>query len=247
MAKNRVLFNSGRPLLRAENIKAVYRAYTGPKAFRKGSEVSDALLQKADVVVTDEFPTYLAQNIVMITHGIPLTKKYGLDQKSPWFTPKCVDYVIAPSKQVIPIMAKQAGISEEQVLPLGMPRTDTYIGKGKGDGDTLLATKKSYLYAPTFRNVTYGEGRLPSVDWDYIDSHLNDDEILAVKVHMRTGVSGLKKHYKHIVELDNMTPSAPYLIDCDVLITDYSSILFDGHILRKPIVLFEKDSERYYF
>lgn len=34
--------------------------------------------------------------------------------------------------------------------------------------------------------------------------------------------------------------SAPYLIDCDVLITDYSTICFDGHMLSKPVVLFEK-------
>ena len=35
-------------------------------------------------------------------------------------------------------------------------------------------------------------------------------------------------------------PSTPYLMDCDVLITDYSSIMMDAHILQKPVVLFEK-------
>ena len=34
-----------------------------------------------------------------------------------------------------------------------------------------------------------------------------------------------------------MEPSVPYLIDCDVLVTDFSSIMFDGYVLGKPSVL----------
>ena len=47
---------------------------------------------------------------------------------------------------------------------------------------------------------------------------------------------------KHIVEYSPYIPSAPYLIDCDVVISDYSTIIFDGYLLHKPAVLFEKDS-----
>ena len=38
-----------------------------------------------------------------------------------------------------------------------------------------------------------------------------------------------------------MDPSGPYLIDCDVLITDYSTIMLDAHVLKKPVILFEKE------
>ena len=45
---------------------------------------------------------------------------------------------------------------------------------------------------------------------------------------------------RHIIELSNMELSVNCLIDCDVVITDYSSIMFDGYLLGKPAVLFEK-------
>ncbi len=45
---------------------------------------------------------------------------------------------------------------------------------------------------------------------------------------------------RHIRIADKMKPSVDYLYDCDVLITDYSSIMFDAYLLKKPVVLFEK-------
>jgi CDP-ribitol ribitolphosphotransferase len=38
-----------------------------------------------------------------------------------------------------------------------------------------------------------------------------------------------------------MEASVNYLYDADVVITDYSSIIFDGYLLKKPAVLFEKN------
>ena len=36
-------------------------------------------------------------------------------------------------------------------------------------------------------------------------------------------------------------PTEPYLTNCDVLATDYSSIMLDGLAAYKPVVLFSKD------
>ena len=46
---------------------------------------------------------------------------------------------------------------------------------------------------------------------------------------------------EHIVVADKMQPSVNFLYDADVVITDYSSIMFDSYLLDKPVVLFEKD------
>lgn len=238
-----VLFTSNHELNRAENIKAVYDAYDGEKFFIKvnpwknNPEFSSS---KYSLRVTDEFISASPRKALMIGHGISGGKTYGLDQPHPYHNirnARLLTYVIATSSDMVELTAKQCGVDTSRVLPLGMPRTDAYFGKKKGDGGTILAEKRAYLYAPTFRGQH--ESPMPSLDWEYIDKSLTDDEVLVVKPHMVT------KHildgaYRHIVEVSSEEPSTPYLIDCDVLITDYSSIMLDAHILEKPVVLFEK-------
>lgn len=238
-----ILFTSDRPLYRAENIKAVYDAYDGEKMFIRtdpwhyNPEVES---KKYSLRVCDEFIFSSPGKAIMIGHGISGGKSFGLDQPNPYFrreNARFLTYVISTSEATRDLVARQSGVAIGNVLPLGMPRTDAYFGRIKGDGGTILAEKRAYLFAPTWRNQH--EGSFPDIDWDYLDSLLCDDEVLAVKPHMLTR-HVLKKQYRHIVEVSSDAPSTPYLIDCDVLVTDYSSIMLDAHVLRKPVVLFEK-------
>lgn len=238
-----VLFTSNKPLVRAENIKAVYRAYNGAKEFIQVNpwKRNPRLTSKQFTLrVTDEFISSSPRKAIMIGHAISGGKTFGLHQPYPYFNwdkAKLLDYVIATSEAMVQLTAEQSGVDVSQVLPLGLPRTDAYFGAKKGDGYTFLASKRAYLFAPTFR--TKEETPMPGIDWQWIDKHLTDDEILVVKPHMMTQHL-LEGEYEHIVEVSSRQPSTPYLIDCDVLITDYSSILMDAHVLGKPVVLFEK-------
>lgn len=238
-----VLFAGTKPLNRAENLKAVYDAYDGSKVFvqvdpwRHHPEIRSG---KYKVMVCDEFPTESPGIAIMIGHGIAGGKTSGLEQPHPYMSRKdagLITYCINTSETMRDLVARYTGITREQVLPLGMPRTDVYIGKGKGDGNTELAKKKAYLYAPTYR--TREETPMPDIDWQWLDDNLHDDEILAVKPHTMTKHI-LSRTYKHIKEFPAYDTSAPYLYDCDVVISDYSTIIFDGYILNKPSVLFDK-------
>lgn len=241
------LFTSNKELSRAENIAALFDFYDDDKQFiRTYPGQSDARLSsdRYSVRVCDEFIGASPGKAIMIGHGIACGKTYGLDQPHPYHSEShggLLTWVITTSEEMIPVTARQSGVPESRVLPLGMPRTDQYFGRKKGDGGTFLADKRAYLYAPTFRNSN--EGRQPDIDWRLLDSLLTEDEIFLVKPHMVTKsiLDGPTGTYRHIVEISSVIPSAPYLIDCDVLITDYSSIMFDAHILRKPVVLFEKE------
>lgn len=239
-----VLFASTKPLERAENIRAVYEAFDGPKEHIQvnGCRRHPAIRSGAfSLMVIDEFPTETPGKCIMIWHAIQGGKYIGLDQPYPYYSPshaKLMDCIVTSGHGAVEMFAKCSGLPEEKILALGMPRTDAYIGKHKGDGQTVLAGKRSYLYVPTFRSNV--ETPFPEIDWKWLDEHLTDGELLAVKAHTMTGSIGIGWRWKHIIEIASEEPSAPYLMDCDVVITDYSSIMFDGYLLGKPAVLFEK-------
>lgn len=239
----KVLFASRRPLGRCENITAIYEAYDGDKEFVRLPSAKIADGSQYGLLVSDDSVPFSPGKLILVTHGASGGKSYGLKQPQPYHDKgraNLIDYVVSTSDRTISLEAMQHGVSDYKVLPLGMPRMDVYFGKKKGYGRTVLAKyKKSYLYVPTMRKPF--EPKLPEIDFDYIDGQLTDDEIMVVKRHMVTKEPILRKTYKHIVEAEPSEPSAPYLIDADVVITDYSSILFDAHVLEKSVILFEKD------
>ena len=239
---SKVLFASDRPLERAENLKRVWDCYDGPKEFvQYMTEACRRLSPEYSVFVCDEIPKFSpgktdATTTVFVTHGIVGDKLYGLDcSKSHRAGAAQVDYAICTTEYGRLRTMSQLDMPAERVLTTGMPMTDNYFGKRKGDGGTLLAEyPRAYLYAPTWR--ARGNPPLPEIDWELVDSLLYEDEIVAVKRHMCTK-NWITRDYAHVAEVSNMAPSAPWLIDCDVLATDFSSILFDGYALGKPSVL----------
>jgi CDP-glycerol glycerophosphotransferase (TagB/SpsB family) len=51
--------------------------------------------------------------------------------------------------------------------------------------------------------------------------------------------------YEHVVEYSALAPAAPMVASCDVLITDYSSIMFDAYLMGAPVVLTVDDKDEY--
>lgn len=252
-----VLFCSSRPLDRAENLKAVWDAFDGGKEFARirpnGTcpEAEGAERDGRKVVVTDEFLKTIhgkdRVKVVHVGHGVTGGKSYGLDQRVKYYSPEQtaqVDYFVVTSSTGIPFAASQAGIPCHRVLPLGMPRTDAIVGSSKGDGGTPLASsRRAYLFAPSFR--AGWEPKAPRIDWGAVDGMLEDYETVYVKRHMMTRAPLVDVPCEHVVEIGPDEPSTPYVIDCDVLATDYSTILADGYIAGKPGVLFCPDWREY--
>lgn len=244
-----VLFTSSRPLGRCENITALWDAYDGEKRFERLGYGDSAPYGDCNVVVSDEFLQRKGahQALVMVGHGLTGAKRYGLDQPHGVYRRECcslVDWYVTSSEQTRPFAASSAGIPLERCIPLGMPRTDAYVGKRKGDGGTFMAKfGRAYLFAPTFR--ASWEPRAPEIDWQAVDAALEDDEVLVVKRHMVSNKPILRGSYAHIVEVSPDEPTTPYLIDCDALVTDYSSIALDALVVGRPCVGFVPDLEGY--
>ena len=235
----------GSELHRAENMKCLYDAYPGEKKFvsiNDGSYSKEAYTGKYSLIVIDIFPTEHPMKTIMMWHSIQGGKYIGLDERRTYYHEsyaRFIDAIITAGYGGSEMFHRCTKVPMERIFDLGMPRTDRYKRKRKGDGHTALAEKRAYLFAPTYRG--FNDSPPPMIDWEWLDEHLTDDEILAVKPHpydgFRTGVEGCR----HIIEIPRMEASVNYLYDADVVITDYSSIIFDGYLLKKPAVLFEKD------
>lgn len=229
-----VLFASNRPLDRAENIKAAYEAYDGEKIFiQRTASFKDVDLNKYDLMVTDDYPDRAPKKCIHIGHGPAAGKTAGLDQPIPYIRSELITYATTSSKEMIPVVAKQCGIPEEKVIPLGFPRTDYYINNSK-----VKKQRREYLYAPTFRHWDW----LPDIG--RISNFLPPRNLLVVKPHMFTG-DFIVNYWNNVQTASCRVQSTQYLMRADVLITDYSSIMFDGMVLRTPIILFAKDKDKY--
>ena len=248
-----VLFTSDHTLTRAENLRAVWGACKLPKRFvRDTRKMSEAARQGYAAVVCDTFPRWMHDKgdckLITIGHGFAGCKIAGVEEKRPGIDTnafKQIDVLVCQSEDTIPIVAHSYGVDEGRVKPLGMPRTDAYFGKKKGDGDTFMRRyRRAYFYAPTYRGPYDGD-KLPGIDWAALDEMLEDDEIVVVKRHYFQHEPIVKHDVERIAEVVPSEASAPYLIDCDVLITDYSSIVVDGYLLGKPSVLTVDDADAY--
>ena len=78
-----VLFSCFRPIERAENLRAIYEAYTGPKKLIHSYDPdyhAEVTSGKYDVMVTDDFPSVTPGKCIVIWHGIQGGKTIGLPQ-----------------------------------------------------------------------------------------------------------------------------------------------------------------------
>ena len=106
-------------------------------------------------------------------------------------------------------------------------------------------TRKKIIYMPTFRDADPGYIYKAIPDWEAFNSFLyKNDLVLYLKVHRVTPLpQGFA--FSNIKVLDNGLDIYPLLPLFDRLITDYSSIMYEFALLRKPIIIYDYDLDDY--
>lgn len=203
-------------------------------------------------------------------HGTPL-KKLALDMKDvdmagvsdiktyhKEFTDDAKNWDILISQNAFSTkIFRRAFDFKKEILEIGYPRNDVLIRKN--NPQEILKLKKKLglptdrrilLYAPTWRDDEYtdkGNYRFnPSLDFAYMKNSLEGEYALIVKYHylIRDAVdwSSYKGFIYNFGAKEDI--SELYLVS-DALITDYSSVMFDYCILRRPIYFYVYDLEKY--
>lgn len=213
-------------------------------------------INTSKVVILD-YNNYVVSNfkkkkvtVFQIWHGSGAIKKFGNDIKRRYRI-KNYDYVLSTSDEWKEPYSSAFGIDENKIIPLGIPKTDSLFSKDtvKKYKSYILekypqaSGKKIVLYAPTFRGDHLENTKYLKVDLKKISDELGDEYIVIYKLHPLLKDVVLCNNSKAINA--NNESIIKLLASADYLITDYSSILFDYTILKRPIILFSPDLNEY--
>ena len=206
------------------------------------------------------------QELLQLWHGSGAFKKFGFSRVGTGdnITSVHTGYrkytkAIVTAEPIRSCFAEAFDIDVEKVQAVGSPRTDIFFDeKSKEEARVRvyekypeLKNKKVVLIAPTYRGRKVEDA---SYDFDklninYLVEELGDEYKIVVKWH-----PALYNNIKRgICKFDNegIIDASPYsnindlLVVADVLVTDYSSVIFDWYLLNKPVIYFTYDLEDY--
>jgi CDP-glycerol glycerophosphotransferase len=196
-------------------------------------------------------------------HGTPL-KKIGLDnprwRENPAARDKMVrdvakwDYLVSQNAFSTEILRRAFGFDGE-ILETGYPRNDVLNAPDRSRIRAALRRElgiadgqRAVLYAPTWRDddvdAAGGYRFEPALDLAQIAARLGGDHVLLLRLHymLAAALGELGPHVRNVSHLADI--GALYLA-ADVLVTDYSSAMFDFAVTGKPMVFYTYDLERY--
>lgn len=258
-----------------ENIDCVYNACDAkkvvfakmlPHSLRDVCKIKYYMLTSR-VIVTDDYMKYLrsvklrdGQKVVQLWHASGAFKRFGLDAPSrlsrmeEYRTHSQYSDVCVSSEYVRQFYAHAFGIDIDIVKAVGSPRTDKLLNKERLKDDKkqmimrhpLLKDKRVYLYLPTFReNDGVVSDFDPQIDWVRLNDDLTDDEVFIISRHPVVKKPFFKDAFYSRVKDYTFEPTTELLSVADVVITDYSSIIFDASLLKRSMVFYCPDYDIY--
>jgi CDP-glycerol glycerophosphotransferase (TagB/SpsB family) len=139
---------------------------------------------------------------------------------------------------------------------LGIPRTDLFFDQDRGSriaadvrrGYAIPGGKRVILYAPTFRGERATRARTPDeLDLEQLAAVLAADHMLLLRAHpfvappavRPAGLDGF------VIDASDHPDMNELMLVSDVLVTDYSSAMYEFALLGRPIVFFAPDHAAY--
>lgn len=198
--------------------------------------------------------------VVQLWHGTGTIKKFGHDISQG----KMLDIVKRADAKITHLIVNSDytgqlyqhvfGVDESKVYVTGIPRTDMLFDKellalnqaGFFNEYKELKGKKLVLYAPTFRdNETDNPGmQLDIKQWE---ERIDDDTVLMLRMHpyVADRYESSKVNSKKIINMSKYPNLNTLLSVSDILITDYSSIIFEYVVFDRPIIFFAYDLDKF--
>ena len=202
------------------------------------------------------------QLYIQTWHGSYGLKKFGfeLEKNLPLYdklilksNSRNFDYLVSNSKQTTRIY-RDSFRYNGKFIEHGSPRNDLFFIENSGLKTSVckhfgIEGKKIALYAPTYRNSLLTD--CYNVDFDRLISSLErkfgGEWVVLVRLHLINNASAADyvEYNDRILNASNYDVMQDLLVASDVLISDYSSCMFDFVTKRTPCFIYATDSDRY--
>lgn len=202
--------------------------------------------------------------LIQLWHAMGAFKRVGYSRGSKVGAPvkhslthKNYTGTIVSSEYIRKDYAEAFGISIEKVHALGIPRTDVFFDENyrKKTIEAIykkypqLKNKKVMLFAPTFR----GNGQKTAYynfdwfDFEELKKNFSRDYICIIKLHpfIKNKPDYDFRNDSFFLDLSSVREINDLLFVTDLLITDYSSVIFEYSFFKKPIVFYVPDLNEY--
>lgn len=228
-------------------------------------------LATSKFIILDDFyplvyPLKIRDNaeLVQLWHAVGAFKTFGFSRlgRPGGPSPKSLNHrnytkAIVSSHNIGKYYAEGFGISEDNIVPTGIPRTDVFFDKDYQQEvrDKLyeehphFKDKKVIMFAPTFRgngqqSAHYG---MEMLNLDKIYRELKDEYVFLFKIHpfVKNDFSIPYQYSDFFYDFSSYREINDLLFITDILITDYSSVCFEFALLNKPMIFFAYDVEEY--
>jgi CDP-ribitol ribitolphosphotransferase len=166
------------------------------------------------------------------------------------------DYCLVSSMRFAPAYAEAFNQPLERFhASTGVPRTDQLFGERRHTAEVAvraaypaIAGKRTVLYAPTFRGESALVARQPvELDLHGLRAALGQDHVLLLRQHpfvRRSTVLGPDLE-GFVVDVSDHPDIHDLMLVSDVLVTDYSSAIYEYSLLGRPMAFFAPDLADY--
>ena len=200
------------------------------------------------------------QHLVQVWHAMGAFKKFGYSRSTAEknsLTHKNYTEAIVSSPELTAIYAEAFGIDESKIKPVGVPRTDMLFD-AEYKAETIerlyarepkLKGKKICLFAPTFRGSNINDAHYPKefLDIKRLADALGEGWAIVLKYHpfIKNAPEIPDEIKDRVFDFGDEREINDILFITDVLVTDYSSVIFENAVIGNPSVLYAPDLAEY--
>jgi len=162
------------------------------------------------------------------------------------------DQLLTPSRAGTALLRSAFGYSGA-VLETGYPRNDALNSADRDERRArvraslgLAEDTVAVLYAPTYRDDEVTGDDVPlGIDLDRLTEQLGDGHRVLLRLHYYLGHRPAITIDARVDDVSRYPEVSDLYLAADVLVTDYSSALFDFAVTGKPILLYAYDLDHY--